>query len=153
MYYYAMINQSRVIGKIAQVEQLDRDDTVEITGGQYSLIVEKGNNYYIYENGKIKVNPNYEQEQAEKEQDRINKLTMTALDFIGVLEHFGLDYATQIKPFLELHQDLDKQLKYCQNVWCGVAKQIFAEPITIDDITITSEMVEQAFKNKYGITD
>ena len=89
----------------------------------------------------------------EEEQERINNLTMTALDFIGVLESFGLDYYTEIKPFLETHSNLDKQLKYCQNVWCGVAKQVFAIPITIGNITITSEMVEQAFKDKTGEND
>ena len=75
---------------------------------------------------------------------------MTALDFIGVLEKFGLDYVTEIKPFLDTHQELDKQLKYCQNVWCGVAKQVFAIPITIGNVTITSKMIEQAFKDKYA---
>lgn len=90
-----------------------------------------------------------DERERQEEQTRIDSLTMTALDFIGVLEHFGLDYATQIKPFLESHQDLDKQLKYCQNVWCRVAKQVFAIPIEIGGITINSEMVEQAFKDKY----
>lgn len=88
--------------------------------------------------------------EAQQEEERVGNLTMTALDFIGVLEHYGLDYATQIKPFLEANPELDKQLKYCQNVWCGVAKQVFSKPITIGNITITAEMVENAFKIKNG---
>ena len=92
-----------------------------------------------------------EEEKEQQEEERVNNLIMTALDFIGVLEKFGLDYATQIKPFLEAHPDLDKQLKYCQNVWCGVTKQVFAIPITIGNVTITSKMVEQAFKDKYNV--
>lgn len=91
-----------------------------------------------------------EKEKEQQEEERVNNLTMTSLDFIGVFEKFGLDYATQIKPFLEAHPDLDKQLKYCQNVWCGVAKQVFAIPITIGNVTITSKMIEQAFKDKYA---
>ena len=92
------------------------------------------------------------QEEAEErirqqEEERVNALTMTALDFIGVLEHVGLDYVTEIKPFLEAHQELDKQLKYCQNVWCGVVKQLC--PLTVGEVTITTAMVEQAFKAKY----
>ena len=89
-----------------------------------------------------------EEELEQRRQEDINSIIMTALDFIGVLEYFGLDYATQIKPFLEAQPDLDKQLKYCQNVWCGVAKQIFTKPITIGNITITSQMIEQAFITK-----
>lgn len=92
-----------------------------------------------------------EEEKEQQRQDEINNLTMTALDFIGVLEHFGLDYATQIKPFLEAQPNLDKQLKYCQNVWCGVAKQIFTVPITIGNITVTADMVEQAFIAKGNV--
>lgn len=91
-----------------------------------------------------------EEEKEQQEEERVNNLIMTALDFIGVLEKFGLDYVTEIKPFLEAHQELDKQLKYCQNVWCGVVKQVFAIPIKIGDITITSKMIEQAFKDKYN---
>lgn len=86
--------------------------------------------------------------EAQQEAERVGNLTMTALDFIGVLEHYGLDYATQIKPFLESQPDLDKQLKYCQNVYCKVAKSVM--PITVGDITITAEMVENAFKIKNG---
>lgn len=96
--------------------------------------------------------PHYSEEEKEQiEKDRINNLEMTALDFIKVLEGFGLDYVTEIKTFLENHQDLDKQLKYCQNVWCGVAKQVFATPIIIGNVTITSQMIEQAFKAKNGV--
>lgn len=125
---------------------------IEVSEEIYNNAKQYGSNYYIYSNGKIVLNPNYEQEQAEKEAERIGNLTMTALDFIGVLEHYGLDYATQIKPFLESQPDLDKQLKYCQNVYCKVARSVM--PITIKDvtgdITITAEMVERAFRIKNG---
>ena len=107
------------------------------------------NNYEIRETETALEAWGYTDEELEqRRQEDINSITMTALDFIGVLEHFGLDYATQIKPFLEAQPNLDKQLKYCQNVWCGVAKQIFTEPITIGNITITSQMIEQAFITK-----
>lgn len=102
----------------------------------------------IMVDGEPQINPDYEKEQEEKEKERVNNLIMTALDFIGVLEGFGLDYVTEIKPFLEDHQDLDKQLKYCQNVWCGVVKQLC--PIVIGETEITVQMIEYAFKHKHG---
>lgn len=141
MYYLIHENQ---IYTAENQEALSRYYTEEIN----ALPTDYNSEKYIVVDGELVLNPDYEREQEEKERKRINNLIMTALDFISVLEHFGLDYATQIKPFLEAHPDLEKQLKYCQNVWCGVAKQIFAEPITIGGITITSEMVEQAFKDK-----
>lgn len=145
MAYYAIITNNKINGK-GQCECTGEDTfSIEVTEEVYNNL-----DHYIYSNGEIILNPNYEQEQAEKEAERIGNLTMTALDFIGVLEHFGLDYATQIKPFLESQPDLDKQLKYCQNVYCYVAKQVFAEPLTIENVTITAEMVENAFKVKNG---
>ena len=146
--FFAYIKDNKIDG-IGECQCLNEEIiNAEITEEIYNNI-----DHYIWNGTDVAANPNYEKEQEEKEQERINNLTMTALDFIGVLEKFGLDYYTEIKPFLETHPNLDKQLKYCQNVWCGVAKQVFANPITIGNITITSEMVEQAFKDKTGEND
>lgn len=78
----------------------------------------------------------------------VDKLTMTALDFIGVLQTFGLTLL-EINEFLESNLDIKMQLTYCNNVFCGVAKSFL--PITVKGITITPEMVEQAFKIKNGV--
>lgn len=101
----------------------------------------------ILEDGQPVINPNYEEEQAQIEQARIDRLTMTALDFIGVLQNFGLTLE-QINAYLESHLEVKMQLTYCQNVYCGVAKSLM--PITFEDITITADMVEIAFRVKNG---
>ena len=88
--------------------------------------------------------------QAEKEQqkqERVNNLTMTPLDFIKVLQSFGLTLQ-KINEFLESNLDIKMQLTYCSNVYCGVVKSFL--PMTIDEITITPEMAELAFKAKNG---
>ena len=102
---------------------------------------------YIWQDGELVVNPNYEAEQAAKEEERVNKLTMTALDFIVVLQSFGLTLE-QINAYLEANLSVKMQLTYCQNVYCGVAKSLM--PITVGDITITADMVEIAFRLKNG---
>ena len=90
--------------------------------------------------------PHYTPEEIEEmEQERINKLTMTALDFIGVLQGFGLTLE-QINTYLENNLPVKMQLTYCQNVYCGVAKSFM--PIEYEGITITAQMVEDAFKAK-----
>lgn len=89
-----------------------------------------------------------EAEIKEQEQAQIDRLTMTALDFIGILQNFGLT-VEQINLYLESHLDVKIQLSYCQNVYCGVAKSLM--PITFGDITITADMVEMAFKLKHGL--
>lgn len=90
--------------------------------------------------------PHYTPEEKEQmEQERINNLTMTALDFIGVLQSFGLTLE-QINTYLENNLPVKMQLTYCQNVYCGVAKSFM--PIEYEGITITAQMVEDAFKAK-----
>ena len=86
-----------------------------------------------------------EEEKRKREEERINNLTMTALDFVGVLQSFGLTLE-QINAYLESNLPVKMQLTYCQNVYCGVAKSLM--PIEYEGITITAQMVEDAFKQK-----
>lgn len=102
-------------------------------------------NKVIIQDDVLVLNPNYEEEEAEKEAERVNNLTMTPLDFIKVLEQFGLTLA-QINSFLESNLNIKMQLTYCNSVYCGVVKSFL--PIEIDGITITAQMVEAAFKAK-----
>lgn len=99
------------------------------------------------QNGQLIINPNYKAEEQTKEQERINNLTMTPLDFIKVLQSFGLTLQ-KINEFLESNLDIKMQLTYCSNVYCGVVKSFL--PMTIDEIIITPEMAELAFKAKNG---
>ena len=144
--YYVFITNNKINGK-GQCECTGEDTfSIEITEEVYNNL-----DHYIYSNGEIILNPNYEQEQAEKEAERIGNLTMTALDFITFLRQCGLTLE-QIRAYLDSNIELDTQLKYCQNVYCKVARSVM--PITIKDvtgdITITAEMVETAFKVKNG---
>ena len=108
----------------------------------YTSIEETDIEYQLY-NGEY-LTP---EEVQQKEQERINNLTMTPLDFIGVLQSLGLNLE-QINAFLESNLNIKMQLTYCNSVYCGVVKQFL--PITIEGITITPEMVESAFIAKNG---
>ena len=90
-----------------------------------------------------------EKEAEQIEQERINMLTMTALDFIGVLKSAGLT-SQQIEDYLNTHLDVKHQLQYCQNVYCGIVRRLV--PLEVEGITITDEMVVTAFKAKHGLT-
>lgn len=83
--------------------------------------------------------------EMQEEEKRVANLTMTALDFIGVLKVFGLT-SQQIRTYLDEHIELDEQLKYCQNVYCGVVQALC--PLDVYDKVITKEMVINAFKYK-----
>lgn len=153
MQYYALINSKNIlidfdISPMVSDEYGSSDvQNIEVSEEIYNNAQQYGSNYYIYSNGQIILNPNYEQEQAKKESERIGELTMTALDFITFLRQCGLTLE-QIKSYLDSNIELDTQLKYCQNVYCKVARSVM--PITVGNITITAEMVENAFKVKNG---
>ena len=89
-----------------------------------------------------------EKEAEQIEQERINMLTMTALDFIGVLKSASLT-SQQIEDYLNTHLDIKHQLQYCQNVYCGIVRQLV--PLEVEGITITDEMVVAAFKAKHDL--
>lgn len=104
-------------------------------------------NKYVYLGGEVVLNPNWEEIQRQKEEERINNLTMTALDFINFLKNVGLS-DQNIEDYLNANLAVKHQLQFCQNVYCGVAKALM--PIKYNGITITAEMVETAFRIKNG---
>lgn len=140
--YYVFITNGEINGK-GQCE-CTGDDTfsVEVTEEIYNNL-----DRYMWNGTEIVLDPDYEQKQAQQEAERVGNLTMTALDFITFLRQSGLTLE-QIRAYLDSNIELDTQLKYCQNVYCKVAKSVM--PITVGDITITAEMVETAFKVKNG---
>lgn len=89
-----------------------------------------------------------EQEPYVPTPEDIDKLTMTAWDFVNVLKQAGLN-SNQIMMFLNSNPDIQLHLTCCQNVYCGIAKSLM--PITYEGITITAEMVEKAFRDKHGV--
>lgn len=152
--YYAFIDSKNKLVEFSADSLTVTDEygsenvqNIEVSEEIYNNVMQHGSNYYIYSNDEIVLNPNYEQEQAEKKAERIGNLTMTALDFITFLRQCGLTLE-QIRAYLDNNIELDTQLKYCQNVYCKVACSVM--PITVGDITITADMVEQAFKVKNG---
>lgn len=108
----------------------------------YTSIAETNKDYELYEGDYLT-----REEVEAKRQDEINHLTMTALDFITVLRSAGLTLE-QINLVIESNLEVKMQLTYCQNVFCGVVKQFL--PMTVGDITITPEMIEQAFIAKHN---
>ena len=112
------------------------------------LEIEEVQEGYVVYDFKLMTVEEMKEKRAQKEQDKINMLTMTALDFIGVLKSAGLT-SQQIEDYLNTHLDVKHQLQYCQNVYCGVVRQLV--PLEVDGITITDEMVVTAFKAKHDL--
>lgn len=68
---------------------------------------------YEFVNGKFVT----QEEKAQIEHERIQGLSMTPLDFIKALEQLaGITYE-QIKNLCDNHPEIDKELRFCQNVY------------------------------------
>lgn len=89
------------------------------------------------------------EELAQEEQNRINHLTCTALDLITFIKSLGLT-DEQVLAYLQANPSVQLQLTLCQNVYCGVVRQLC--PLRISDtVTLTDEMAVSFFKKKHNI--
>lgn len=109
-----------------------------------SVIEETNVNYVLY-NGSY-LTP---EELALKEQDKINHLTMTALDFVTYIKKAGVSDEV-ILQYLQANPSVQLQLTLCQNVYCGVVRQLCPLKIT-EELILTDEMVVSFFKKKHNI--
>lgn len=88
MTYYLIYNtQTEELSK-AQVKCLN----AECINIEVSKDIYDNSDKYIYQEGEVILNPNYEEEQKQKEQERINSLYMTRSDFFdGTIKAWGVD--------------------------------------------------------------
>ena len=96
--YYAHINSKDILTGI-DMSRISADEygsedvqNIEVDKTLYDNKQKYGIEYYTYQDGEIVENPNYEEEQAQKERERLNELSMTRSDFFdGMIMAFGLD--------------------------------------------------------------
>lgn len=102
MTYYAQITENQILStSINGTTISDSSKNIEITEDIYKNIQEFGNSYYIYKNGEFVLNPDYEEEQAQKERERLDELFMTKSDFFdGTIKAFGADQK-DLQPAIE----------------------------------------------------
>lgn len=109
---------------------------------------EEGQTVYKF---KLMTEDEKEAVQAKEEQDRINGLFITKLDFVRGLKLLGVTSA-EIKAYLEANEDVSDALTYCSNVYCGVVRQLC--PITVNEnLEITDEQIVKIFKDKCDNTE
>lgn len=130
--YIAKMNDKIFLARETMEELLQ-----DLMSMNYAIVEETDIDYQMYD-GEYRTPEEIEQ----LEQERINNLSMTPLDFIKVLQSLGLTLE-QINAFLDSNIEIKTQLLYCNHVYCGVVKQFL--PITIGGIEITAQMIEQIF--------
>ena len=97
--YFANVNSKNILTSIG-LSKIDVDEynsrvvlNIEVSEEIYNNAQQYGSNYYIYSNGEIILNPNYEQEQQAKERERLDALTLTPDDVERALyKAKGMDF-------------------------------------------------------------
>lgn len=136
-----ILKQGNIIAGISAV----RDELVKLMTRIPNSVIEETNVNYVLYNGSY-LTP---EEVALKEQDKINHLTMTALDFVTYIKKAGVSDEI-ILQYFQANPSVQLQLTLCQNVYCGIVRQLCPLKIT-ETLTLTDEMVVAFFKKKYNM--
>ena len=131
-------------------ENLERlQNTIAIMPQYEGLEIQEVEEGYVIYNSELMTVEEMTEKEAQKERERLNHLTCTALDIVTLIKTLGLTDA-EIVQFLNANPSLRLQLTLCKDVYCGVVRQLC--PLKISDtVTLTDEMVVSFFKKKHNI--
>lgn len=85
---------------------------IAITENQANKIQED-DLYYVISDGKLIRNPNYDEQKAEREAERVSHLKCTKRVFVLMLEQMGLDYFEQIDPLIKANRQAELEWTLC----------------------------------------
>ena len=124
-------------------------DTIATMPQYAGLPIQETQEGYVIYNSELMTVEEMTEKEAQKEQDKINHLTMTALDFVTYIKKAGVSDEI-ILQYLQANPSVQLQLTLCQNVYCGVVRQLCPIKIT-EELIITDEQVVNMFKDKHKI--
>lgn len=132
-------------GTLIIAASVDRQEVVNKTVDCLNVTIEETDIEYVFAGDRYVTR----EEASKLEQDKINRLTMTALDFVTYIKKTGVSDEI-ILQYLQANPSVQLQLTLCQNVYCGVARQLCPLKIT-EALTLTDEMVVAFFKDKHNL--
>lgn len=103
--------------------------------------------YYIIDNGRLIKNPDYEEQKAQQEKERIAKLAITKYDFYKyICQPAGLGYQ-QVMALVNSNDDIAAAWNFCERVYRGdVLLNLYIKQFIPN---ITDEELDNIFKT-YG---
>lgn len=111
MKYYATIIDGEINGKGQCPCSGDGVTCVEITEEVYNAL-----DHYMWDGEAVVINPNYDEEQAEKERQRIAMLSCTKRDFALLLQEQGITY-TQLKALIAQNEQAQLEWELCERLY------------------------------------
>ena len=104
---------------------------------------------YMYQDGEIVLDPDYEEKQKEKERERISHLKCTKRVLVLILEELGLDYFQQIEPLINSNRQAKLEWELCVELErCNPLLNIIGA-----QLSILPEQIDQIFKYANGEVD
>lgn len=116
MTYYIFVENGKLNG-CGQARQLTEGViNLEVEESLYNAYAENPE-MYIWDGEEVVENPNYAEEQAQKEKERIAKLTCTKRVFALMLQELGVNYFTQLKPLIESNPQAQLEWELCERLY------------------------------------
>lgn len=131
------------ITEYAQNCNNNRDYTMTIEETATALYALEPNE--IMQDGEVVINPNYEQEQAQKERERLNNLTMTKRVLWLQSKELGISYQ-QLKDLIATNEDAQAEWDLCENL----KRDNPLLDIMGAKLNITPEQIDNMFKIANG---
>ena len=141
MKYYAIYNKETKQLSKAQVKCLNAECiNIEITKKVFENFEQ-----YIYQNGEIIIDLDYEAKQEAKEKERIAKLTCTKRVFALMLQELGISY-TQLKELIATNEQAQLEWDLCVEL---ERKNPLLDVMALQ-LGVTSEQLDGLFKYANG---
>ena len=123
----------------------EHNHNVIATEEQYNNAMEYGQNYYIVEDDTIVLNPNYEQEEQQKEAERISHLKATKRVIALMLQQLGISYS-QLKSLIATNEQAQLEWELCVELErCNPLLDVMGQ-----QLGLTSQQIDQMFKYANG---
>lgn len=111
--------------------------------------------YYVISDGKLIKNPDYNEQKAEREAERVSHLKCTKRVFVLMLEQLGLDYFEQIEPLINANRQAKLEWELCVELERSnpllnvIGAQLGITPQQIDDLFkyANGEITQEEFIN------
>lgn len=132
--YYLYIQDNKIIGK-GQAKVLEVEN-IEVTQEVFDE-----SEKYIYSEGAIILDPDYEAKQEAKEAERVAKLTCTKRVFALMLQEMGITYA-QLKALIATNEQAQLEWDLCVEL----ERKNPLLDIMASQLNVTSEHLDLIFK-------
>ena len=111
MKYYVYIQENTIIGKGLCTCSTPNTLNIEVTKEVCDNL-----DHYIWDGSEIILDPDYDEKQRQKEQERIKMLSCTKRDFALLLQEQGITYA-QLKALIAQNEQAQLEWELCERLY------------------------------------